>query len=78
MDEENRGSRLSAHYSSNKLLIKPHVIVLQPISQTGPILEQRGEEAAAAESQRVQTKKRVYDAEPPGLPQRRQVHLKNF
>lgn len=43
---------------------------------TGPILEQRGEEAAAAESQRIPTKKRVHDAEPSGLPQRRQVEYK--
>lgn len=40
---------------------------------TGSILEQRGEEAAAAESQRIQTKKRVHDAEPPGPPPGRQV-----
>lgn len=40
---------------------------------SGPILEQGGEEAAAAESQRIPTKKRVHDAKPSGLPQRRQV-----
>lgn len=45
---------------------------------TGPILEQRGEEAAAAESQRVPTKKRVHDAEPAGPPQRRQVETRNL
>lgn len=45
---------------------------------TGPILEQRGEETAAAEGERTPTKKRADDAEPAGLPERRQVQNHSF
>lgn len=43
------------------------------VNPTGPLLEQRGEEAASPEGQRIQTKTRVHDAESRGLPEGWQV-----